>query len=147
MSANSLVTYNCKLIWRLSEPIWQKAIQVQCSYQNYLMVKLFFVQAFKIKPISYLIYQYLHWSGWLLCRNILILCNQVSQKLHYSEDICVQYISGRTKGQLILKRLFFIFNSPKKLTKILALLPWYLKSNCFCSFFERIEDTKKTFRN
>ena len=50
------------------------------------------------------------------------------------------------KGQLISKCLFGIFNSPKKRTKNSTLLLWYLKSNCFCSFFGRIEDTKRTFR-
>ena len=52
-----------------------------------------------------------------------------------------------TKGQLISKYLFGIFNSPKKRTKNSTLLLWYLKSNSFCSFFGRIEDTKKTFWN
>ena len=51
------------------------------------------------------------------------------------------------KGQLISKCLFGIFNSPKKQTKNSTLLLWYLKSNCFHSFFGRIEDTKRTFRN
>ena len=49
------------------------------------------------------------------------------------------------KGHLISKCLYGIFNSPNKRTKILTLLLWYLKSNCFCSFFWRIEDTKRHF--
>ena len=51
------------------------------------------------------------------------------------------------KVQLISKCLFGIFNSPKKRTKNSTLLLWYPKSNCFRSFFVRIEDTKKAFRN
>ena len=39
-----------------------------------------------------------------------------------------------TKGQLILKCLFDIFNSSKKRTKKLL---WYLKSNCFRLFFQK----------
>ena len=46
------------------------------------------------------------------------------------------------KSQLISKRLFGNFNSSKKRTK-----KFYLMLNCFSSFFGRIEDTKKTFRN
>jgi hypothetical protein len=34
---------------------------------------------------------------------------------------------------------------PKKEQKKSSLILWYLKSNCFCSFFGRIEDTKKNF--
>ena len=52
-----------------------------------------------------------------------------------------------TKGQLISKFLFGIFNSPKNERKTSTLLLWYLKSNCFRLLFGRIEDTKKTFRN
>ena len=33
------------------------------------------------------------------------------------------------------------FNYPKNERKNSTLLLWYLKSNCFCSFFGRIEDT------
>ena len=36
---------------------------------------------------------------------------------------------------------------PKTEWKNSTLLLWYLKSNCFRSFFGRIEDTQKTFRN
>ena len=51
-------------------------------------------------------------------------------------------------GQLILKCLFGILNSPKNKRKNLTLLIlWYLKSNCFRSFFGRIKDTPMTFRN
>ena len=51
------------------------------------------------------------------------------------------------KVQLILKYLFDFFNSPKKRTKNSTSLLWYIKSNCVHSFFGRMEDTKKTFRN
>ena len=37
--------------------------------------------------------------------------------------------------------------SQKNEQKKLTLPVWYLKSNCFRSFFGRIEDTKKTFQN
>ena len=53
-------------------------------------------------------------------------------------------LSIRPKGQLISKGLFGILNSPKKKErKNSTSLLWYLKSNCFHSFFGRIEDTKK----
>ena len=58
---------------------------------------------------------------------------------HYQKMYILTNIE--TKGQLISKCLFGIFNSPKKTNELL----WYLKSNCFRSFFGRIEDTKKTF--
>ena len=52
------------------------------------------------------------------------------------------------KGQLISKCLFGFFNSPKKQTKKFDFTTMvYLKSNCFRSYFGRIEETKKTFRN
>ena len=35
----------------------------------------------------------------------------------------------------------------QKTNKKSTLLLWYFKSNCFCSFLGRFEDTKKTFRN
>ena len=37
--------------------------------------------------------------------------------------------------------------SQKTYEKIRLTVLWYLKSNCFCSFFGRIKDTKRTFRN
>ena len=54
--------------------------------------------------------------------------------------------SDLPKGQLILKYLFGIFNSPQMEQKMILLL-LYLKSNCFRLIFGRIENTKKTFRN
>ena len=51
------------------------------------------------------------------------------------------------KGQLILKLLFGIFNSPKKQTRKFDFTTMDLKLNCFRLFFGRIEGTKKTFRN
>ena len=58
------------------------------------------------------------------------------------------YLRTSTKGQLISKFLFGIFNSLKiQRKKKSTLLLWYLKSNYFRSFFGRIEDTKMTFRN
>ena len=51
-----------------------------------------------------------------------------------------------TKGQLISKCLFGIFNSLQKGTKNSILLLWYLKSNCFRLFFGRIEETINWFR-
>ena len=64
-------------------------------------------------------------------------------------DVCVVLPTKVFKGQLISKCLLGIFNSSKKRTKKvgLATIQWYLKSICFHSFFGRIEDTKKTFRN
>ena len=41
----------------------------------------------------------------------------------------------------------FLQFSQKTKKKNSTLLPWYLKSNCFCLFFGRIEDTRKTIRN
>ena len=53
----------------------------------------------------------------------------------------ISFFQRIIKGQLISKCLFGIFNSSKKETKKFVL--WYLKSNCFRSFFGRIEDTQK----
>ena len=50
------------------------------------------------------------------------------------------------KGQLISKRLFGILNSPKKRTKNLTLLLWYLRSTWFCSFFPmKLKTPKRLF--
>ena len=51
------------------------------------------------------------------------------------------------KGQLISKRLFGVFNSPKKQQKQFNLRYHSGKIKLFHLFFGRIEDTKKTFRN
>ena len=51
------------------------------------------------------------------------------------------------KGQLISKFLFGIFNSPKKRTKKLDFNTMVPQVELFRSFFGRIEDAKKTFRN
>ena len=53
--------------------------------------------------------------------------------------------SSPTKGQLISKCLQLF--QKKRTKKKSSLLLWYLKSNSFCLFFERIEDIKKKFRN
>ena len=71
-----------------------------------------------------------------------------SSKLHF--NLYDQNSRGKTskvahKGQLVSKCLFGIFNSPKIKRKKSTLLLWYLKSNCFLSFFGKIEDTKNTF--
>ena len=52
-----------------------------------------------------------------------------------------------TKGQLILKGLFGVFNSLKKRTKNVCPNRLGQKFEFSWSFFGRIEDTKKTFRN
>ena len=53
------------------------------------------------------------------------------------------------KGQLISKFLFGMYLQFSQVTnkKNSTLLLWYLKLISFCSFFGRIEDTKKTLRN
>ena len=51
------------------------------------------------------------------------------------------------KCQLISKGLFCVFNSSKKQTKNFYLSRLGQKLKFSCSFFGRIEDTKKTFRN
>ena len=55
-------------------------------------------------------------------------------------------IAGSTKSKLISKCLLGVFNSSKKQTKEpnSTMIP---QVNFFRSFFRRIEDTKKTFRN
>ena len=60
-----------------------------------------------------------------------------------------QFDTGEFLKVSLFRNVFFIiFNPPKKNElKNLTLQLWYLKSNCFPSFFGRIEDTKKTFRN
>ena len=53
-----------------------------------------------------------------------------------------------TKGQLISKCLFGIFNSPKKPTKKFEFTTMVPQVKLFLFvFWGRIEDTKKTFRN
>ena len=49
-----------------------------------------------------------------------------------------------TKGQLISKCLFGIFNSPKNEQKNSTLLIWYLKSNCF-RFLGELKAPKRYF--
>ena len=51
------------------------------------------------------------------------------------------------KCQLISKCIFDIFNSPKKRTKKIDFTTMVPQVELFSSFFERIEDTKKTFKN
>ena len=60
-----------------------------------------------------------------------------------------QVVSRQTsdKGQLISKGLFCVFNSSKKRTKNLCPGRLGQKLKFSSSFFGRIEDTKKTFRN
>ena len=45
------------------------------------------------------------------------------------------------------QNVFLVSSILPKKRKNSTLLLWYLMSNCFRSFFGRIEDTKKTFRN
>ena len=52
-----------------------------------------------------------------------------------------------SKGQLISKGLFVFFNSSKKRTKNVFASRLGQKLKFSSSFFGRIEDTKKTFRN
>ena len=56
------------------------------------------------------------------------------------EFLWLQKVS--TKGQLISKCLFGIFNYPKTRTKKSTLLVWVIKLNCFHSL-----TPKHTFRN
>ena len=55
--------------------------------------------------------------------------------------------SGKGKGQLFRNVFLVSLILPKNEQTNSTLLLWYLKSNCFRSFFGRIEVTKKTFRN
>ena len=58
--------------------------------------------------------------------------------------IFLEFWITRTKGHLISKCLFAVSSIlPKNERKILTLLLWYLKSNCFRSFFGRIEIHQK----
>ena len=55
---------------------------------------------------------------------------------------------GGTKGQLILKGLFSVLNSPKKTNEKIRLYYYDISGRLvFIRFLEEIEDTKKTFRN
>ena len=65
-------------------------------------------------------------------------------KLHPAFNFFVVYIH---KGQLISKCLFGVFNSSKKTNekKIRPEIVMVVKSNFFVRFFERIEDSKKSF--
>ena len=51
------------------------------------------------------------------------------------------------KGQLISKGHFGVFNSSKKTNLKALFLPYSTGAELFRSFFGRIENTKKTFRN
>ena len=74
---------------------------------------------------------------------VILLLEIIKKKVHLRKSFV--YLS-QTKGQLISKCLFGIINSPKKQQKFRP-LQCYLKLNCFCSFFGRIEDIKRTFQN
>ena len=57
---------------------------------------------------------------------------------------------GERMNHLRLKVISFWylqFSQKTNKRKISTLLLWYLNFNCFCSFFGRIEDNKKTYRN
>ena len=56
-------------------------------------------------------------------------------------------VNVRFEFQSVERRMSFWYLqfSHKMDKKKSSLLLWYLKSNCFRSFFGRIEDTKKTF--
>ena len=63
---------------------------------------------------------------------------------HYSFYIRELYLFSciiTTKGQLVSKCLFYVFNSPKKRTKQFDLRYHSSKIELCCSFFGRIEDT------
>ena len=64
-------------------------------------------------------------------------CISHSWTAQVSPKVCKK-IEKAFKGQLISKCLFGIFNSPKKQSKKFD-FTCYLKSNCFRSFFWRIE--------
>ena len=86
-----------------------------------------------------------HLLAWWPIKNVFIISCKKNHSGNSSKlENCHFFVS---KGQLISKCLFGIFSSPKNEQKNSPLLLWYLKSNCFRSFFGRIEDTKKTFRN
>ena len=59
----------------------------------------------------------------------------------------IQEIGRVPKGHLIEKGLIGVFNSPKKRTKNVCPSRLGLKFEFSSSFFGRIEDTKKAFRN
>ena len=61
--------------------------------------------------------------------------------------LCINYKTTLSKGQLISKGLFAIFNSFKKQAKKIRLYyhDTYLRLNSFLSFFGRIEDSKRHF--
>ena len=58
-----------------------------------------------------------------------------------------EYRASNSKGQLISKCLFSVFNSPKKQTWKFEFLPLPNGADIFRSFFGRIEKTQKPFRN
>ena len=60
---------------------------------------------------------------------------------------CHRHISSNIGNVYLIKVSQFRLQCSQKMEKKSTLQLWNLKLNCFCSFFGRIEDTKKTFRN
>ena len=73
----------------------------------------------------------------------------MESKIQLQKDFgfLVKKLAFLSKGQLISKCLFGIFNSPKKQTEKFDFSTMVPQVDCFRPFFGRIEDTKKTFRN
>ena len=71
------------------------------------------------------------------------ICMQRCTKSHYN----IKCLDVNPKGQIILKCLFGVLNSSKKRSKNFCPRKLGQKVEFSSSFFGRIEDIKKTFRN
>ena len=89
----------------------------------------------------------------LIC-NVLLKCHGMFMLVSRTRTTCQNIkennilwwlLEGRTKGQLISKYLFGVFNSPKTRTKTIRFE--VVVKSIFFRFLGRIEDTKKTLRN
>ena len=99
---------------------------------NFLLVKKDFW------PIK-LFFSLLFWGDEKFITNIQ---HQVRYFMTHWNDKMYTLKINKSRKQFMVSSIL-----PKNNRNFLTLLLWYLRSNCFFSFFGRIEDTKKTFRN
>ena len=90
---------------------------------------------------------YIYYKIWKFWSRSCEISNATSEKGCFFEKLFHHANPGNIKGQLISKRLFGFFNSPKKRTKNFCPSRLGQKLTFSSSFFGRIEDTKISFRD